>query len=838
MELIIMILAISLVGYILGYLAWYLITMQQMKAMSEEASLLEVVLEKDTETNHLSVEQMWASFYSGLYIPWYKRPFQPQPHITFEIKSEHTVSKKKKEITFNFWVPQSFESMIRQRILGLYPKAQVRTLDLERDDYIPNEDDTIRAVETAELGLREDSAFSIKLFKDFEADPLSSITSSMSQLENKEIAVIQMVMRPLSPSWKRKAERILVKYERTGKRPNRIPEWVNATSFLFIGIFKLIQGILDTIFASKAPEGKPDMGNSSLDKDKQKEMLEKVRRNPFAFQVRVLVGSPLGQEEAKEKVRNIIASFKELDGPNNGFEKEFILNKKRTYTRMKHRHFNVTNNDDVLTAVELAGFAHLPNKTNFTPGLKKIQSKRTEFPADVSEDNAFAYAMDTQGNERRVGLDLNGRMRHVYVSGMTGVGKSTLLENMIVSDIENNKCVVVVDPHGELVDEVLHKISTDREDIFVLDPADIKHPFGMNLLELSSNDPIQREMEKILVVDAYITAMKRVFGEGAIGPNTDDIFRMGCSAILDTPDGGGLLEMLLILTSDAYRARVIQHIKDPVVRNYWEVVFPTLAGQGKFLVQNLNAPLNKIRRFIANGLVSNIICQKKSTLNIADTINNGGVILARFSRGDMGFENSALLGTMLISKIQIAAMQRVNIPQEQRVPTFLYVDEFQNFVGDQGGAKSFAEILSEARKYRLGLIIAHQFIDQLKQTGSNFLTAAIFNNCGTTISFRMGTPDAKFVEDMYYDKDTEKGFKGNDITSLGLGEIVMRVVTKAGIQSQPFIARTFMPLKASDKANADLIRKRSRSIIGVRREVVRGSIEERMKGDSMSDIRS
>ncbi|QST03005.1 hypothetical protein IMZ31_20880 (plasmid) [Pontibacillus sp. ALD_SL1] len=176
--------------------------------------------------------------------------------------------------------------------------------------------------------------------------------------------------------------------------------------------------------------------------------------------------------------------------------------------------------------------------------------------------------------------------------------KSTLLENMIANDINTGKGVVVVDPHGELVDEILEKIEVDREDIFVLDPADILNPFGMNLLELSSNDPIQKEMEKILVVDAYITAMKRVFGEGAIGPNTDDIFRMGCSAILDTPEGGGLLELLLILVNEPYRHRVIQHIKDPVVRNYWEVVFPTLAGQGKFLVQNLSMTRYEGKSFI------------------------------------------------------------------------------------------------------------------------------------------------------------------------------------------------------------------------------------------------
>jgi len=194
--------------------------------------------------------------------------------------------------------------------------------------------------------------------------------------------------------------------------------------------------------------------------------------------------------------------------------------------------------------------------------------------------------------------------------------------------------------------------------------------------------------------------------------------------------------------------------------------------------------------------------------------------------------------TMLISKIQIAAMQRVNIPQDQRVPTYLYVDEFQNFVGDSGGAKSFAEILSEARKYRLGLIIAHQFVEQLRQAGSSFLMEAIFNNCGTTITFRVGASDARFYEQMYYDKDTDKGFKANDLANLGRGEVVMRIMTKTGLQSQPFIAKTFMPLKASPISNAELIRKRSRQKIGVPRDVVRNDIQKRMAMDSVVDAKS
>lgn len=824
-------LIISIVWTVLHFL-WIFYQNKLMKKMTETGVLLEVVLEKETDTDTFAIEQFWSSFY-GLYLPWYKRLFRAQPHITFEIKSENSLAQDKKEITFNFWVPEEYVSWAKTRLMGLYPTAQINELT---QDYIPTEEDEMRIIETMELGLREDSAFSIRTFENFDSDPLGSITASLANLENKEIAVVQVVARPHSPKWKAKAEKILLRYERTGRKPNKVPEWTNYLSKLLMLFYVIIDWILTGIFMVTSPDPRVGGNNkSSTDGHRQKEMLQKVTRNPLAFQIRIMVGTPYGKDEAKERLRNIVASFSELDGASNGFRKEFLLKKENTIKRMRSRSFSYVNNDDVLSTVEMAGIAHLPNKNIFTPGLKKIQSKRTEFASEIATDNPFAHALDPHGGKKEVGLSLDGRMRHVYVSGMTGVGKSTLLENMIVSDIENGKGVVVVDPHGELVDEVLAKISTDREDIFVLDPSDLGFPFGMNLLELNSTDPLRREMEKVLVIDSYITVMKRVFGESSIGANTDDIFRMSCSAILDHPEGGGLLEMLLMLVNEGYRARVVQFIKDPIVRNYWEEVFPALAGNGQFLVQNLNAPLNKIRRFIANGLVANIICQKKSTLNIAEAINSGAVILARFSRGDMGFENSALLGSMLISKIQIAAMQRVNIPQDQRVPTFLYVDEFQNFVGDSGGAKSFAEILSEARKYRLGLIIAHQFVEQLRQAGSNFLMEAIFNNCGTTITFRVGASDSRFFEQMYYDKNTDKGFKATDIANLGRGEVVMRVMMRNGIQSQPFVAQTFMPLKGSPHSNPDLVRKRSRERIGIPRDIVRKSIEDRIAMDTLVD---
>ena len=704
MELFIIIASIVLVLYITAYTLNLFYQHKLMRKEAETGILFEVRLEKDSEQDPFSIEQLWSSFH-GLYLPWYKRLFKAQPFFSFEIKSEHSNREKRKDITFNIWVPRDYANFVRQRILAIYPAAEIVKL---KKDYIPSHEQTIEAggfltVKTAELGLQEDSAFALKTFDDYETDPLASVTSALTDLDNRETAVVQIVAQPVSTKWRRKAIKVLERYEKTGRKPTNLPEWTNFFSGFLGFAFGLVDSFLNGLFQRNPEFKEPKADKSTAKSAEQKDMFEKTRRLPYSFQVRLMFATPYDTADANSRIRDIVASFNDFEGEHNGLRKEVVLRPNKTLERMRNRHLHILDNDDIITTKELAGLAHLPNKNMKTPGLKKILSKKKEAPVNLADENPFAVAQFRDG-QQLVGLDEKARMRHAYVTGMTGTGKSTLLENMIINDIESGNGVTLIDPHGELVDVILSKISSKREDIYVLDPSDLAWPFGMNLLEIQSDDPLRREMEKVLVIDSYITVMKRVFSEGAIGPNTDDLFRMSCSAILDSPEGGGLLEMVLMLTSERYRDKVVPFIVDPIVKQYWEVVFPTLAGEAKFQTQNMNAPLNKLRRFIANGLVSNIICQKKSTLNIADAINSGAVILARFSRGDMGFENSALLGSMLISKIQIASMQRVNIPENERVPTYLYVDEFQNFIGDASGAKSFAEILSEARKYRLGLV--------------------------------------------------------------------------------------------------------------------------------------
>lgn len=803
-----------------------------MKKNSEDGVILQVLLETDSDVDILEIQQMWNSFYS--YLPQSKRWKKAQNHFSFEISASNKLVNDEpvKEITFNFWAPESMVELIQERVKSSYPYASIKRLD-KSEDYIPGVDDPNVIVEAVELTLEDSSAFSIRQLEDLEVDPLQSIMAPMTTVATDETVVMQVMLRPTSPKWNKRSEKILEKYERTKKKPSKLPYWLNYFNMFFrLGFIIFDELILGLIAKDKEEIKVDEHSGSSLDSTNQEQMLKKVQARGFETSTRILVASPLGREEAKNRAMRVVNTFEELRSHFNGFKVSGQHSSEKLHQLMIDRHFSTVKNRDVLTSLELKGYLHLVNKNITTRGISKTINKMQEFPNGVSTQNPFAASYDSAGEVKTVGLDMLARMRHVYITGMTGVGKSTILENMIVNDVNTGKGCVVVDPHGDLVDVVLDKVDSSREDIFLLDPSDINFPFGFNLLELSSKDETRKILEKDTVIDAYITVMKRVFGSAAIGPNTDDIFRMSCSAIIDHPDGGGLLEMLLILVNDNYRLSLLEHIKDPIVKNYWEEVFPALTENAQFKVQNLNAPLNKIRRFLANSVVANIICQKQSSMDIAEIMNSGGVILARMSRGDLGFENSALLGTMLISKIQIAAMQRVAIPEDQRTPCFLYVDEFQNFVGDEGGAKSFAEILSEARKYRLGLIIAHQYLDQVKQSGGDLLISAIFNNCGTLITFRVGPSDAEYFSKIYYDEEKpHEGYRAADIRDLDKFTVIVRLMTKSGIQSHPFTAYPFPPAKSHKNANPKVIKERSRRVIGKDREEITRDIERRASLD-------
>ncbi|MCX6795772.1 MAG: type IV secretion system DNA-binding domain-containing protein [Candidatus Falkowbacteria bacterium] len=412
------------------------------------------------------------------------------------------------------------------------------------------------------------------------------------------------------------------------------------------------------------------------------------------------------------------------------------------------------------------------------------------------------FAQTTYRNEfKKFGIKTDDRRRHMYLIGKTGMGKSTILENMIIDDIRAGRGVAVVDPHGDLAEKIIEFIPRNRiDDVVYLNPADIDYPIAFNVVE-----QVEPHLQH-LVASGLIGVFKKLWAD-SWGPRLEYILRNAILAILDYP-GSTLLGVVRMLSDKTYRKKVVTNIKDPMVKSFWEKEFAGYAD--KFASEAVSPIQNKVGQFLSSSLMRNVIGQVKSSIDIRKIMDEGKILIMNLSKGRIGEDNSALLGAMMITKIQLAAMSRVDIAESERKDFYLYIDEFQNFSTD-----SFANILSEARKYRLNLIMAHQYIEQLGDT----VKAAVFGNVGTLIVFRVGATDA---EDLV--KEFTPTFTEEDIVNLPKYEMYLRLMID-GITSNPFSARGLPPLRVEEKTG------NTQKIIDVSREKYsspRALVEERI----------
>ncbi len=385
----------------------------------------------------------------------------------------------------------------------------------------------------------------------------------------------------------------------------------------------------------------------------------------------------------------------------------------------------------------------------------------------------FASVQDREGI-KNFGMLEDDRRRHMYILGKTGMGKSTLLTNMILQDIHNGHGVCFLDPHGETVEYVLKRIPEHRlKDVVYFNPADTEFPIGFNIFE-SVNDE-----QMFLLAAGMMSVFQRIW-EGAWSARMEYILNNTLLALLEIP-GNTLLDVVRMLTDDVFRKRVIDGIIDPVVKNFWIKEFASF--NDKYRTEAIAPILNKIGQFFSTSLIRNILGQQKSTINIRTIMDEGKILLINLSKGRLGEDNSAILGSLMITRIQLAAMSRVDIPEHERRDFYMYVDEFQNFITD-----TFAVILSEARKYRLSLILAHQYIAQLMESDNQKVKNAIFGNVGTMVAFRVGAEDGEALE-----KEFAPIFTFRDLTKLNKAQIALKM-TIGGRSTTAFLASTLPPI--------------------------------------------
>ena len=398
----------------------------------------------------------------------------------------------------------------------------------------------------------------------------------------------------------------------------------------------------------------------------------------------------------------------------------------------------------------------------------------------MSNENIAVFAQTTFRNEfKKFGIKTDDRRRHMYLIGKTGMGKSTVLENMIIDDIRAGRGVAVCDPHGDLAEKIIQFIPPERiNDVVYFNPADMDYPIAFNVVE-----QVDHNLQH-LVASGLIGVFQKLWAD-SWGPRLEYILRNAILAILDFP-GSTLLGVVRMLSDKAYRKQVVANIKDPVVKAFWEKEFAGYAD--KFASEAVSPIQNKVGQFLSSSLMRNIVGQVKSSIDLREIMDTSKILIMNLSKGRIGEDNSALLGAMMITKIQLAAMSRVDIPEKERKDFYLYIDEFQNFSTD-----SFANILSEARKYRLDLILAHQYIEQLSEK----VKPAVFGNVGTMITFRVGAADAEELA-----KEFMPTFNEEDLVNLPKYEMYLKLMID-GIASSPFSAKGLPPIPDDEKTNQE-----------------------------------
>ena len=740
---------------LLLYLAWR--NNRQAETIdTTEHVLITLEIPRANEKQELAAEQLFASLHGILRD---KRELRMtgglQEHISFEIAAIN------KLIRFYVWVPKHLQNFVEGQIYAQYPTVQIHTLD---EDYTKREFEH-SVVYTSELTLTDNEMLPIKTFQSFEVDPLAGITATLAKLEDSSEEVwIQVLVRPIADDW----------HKRASSFANRIRNGQGNFDLVSGGGKYLLQA-LEALW--KPPEqgaGSSAPELSERDKTRISEIEKKSVKLGYQVKIRIAY---LGDSQpiAKQRMQALVGTFKQFNSTNlNGFKMSSASFNREEIEKYRARFF--IDRGFILNIEELASVFHLPHTNVETPNIVWASNKTAEPPAKLPvitgdpahDEQISAFGLTNfRGINQQFGLYRYDRSRHIYIIGQTGAGKSGLLELFALSDIYHKQGYAIIDPHGDFAVNNMHFIPADRiDDVVYFNPADTAYPLGFNPMEVY--DPNQKNN----ISSEIIGVLKRMFGD-SWGPRLEYILRYTILALLDRPDTT-MLDITRMLTDKKFRKETLEYCTDSVVLNFWNIEFAS--WNDKFQAEAVAPVLNKVGAFTANPIIRNIIGQPKSTFNIRQIMDEGKILIVNLSKGLIGEDNAGILGSFLVTKIQLAAMSRSDIERiEDRRPFYLYVDEFQNFATD-----SFATILSEARKYGLNLTVANQYVSQMQDT----VRDAVFGNVGTMISFRVSADDAPLLG-----KQFEPQFEPNDLLQMHNRNFIINMVIK-GEKSPAFSATT------------------------------------------------
>lgn len=782
-----------LLGIVLAYnllfrlLAWVMQKAQLQKARSQEVVVLRMQVPKEDERaptkGPIVMEQIFNTLYGTRKdLSFFDRlRGDSQPRMSFEIA--HIQGR----IYFYITVPKHFQRLIEGQMYAQYPEVEIevvddfisRSLDVEIGKNAPQLDPSEMALSkagtvqgqsldfeaahpaqviVADMALTDPFIWPFKTYDFFvdkedktQVDTLSSLTSAMSKLnQESDQAWFQLVIEPAEKSWQKYSDQVFKTlkqgyFNRWGWMLAWFIKWYPTTHFWHHWLIKVPITVTMKVFWRMFGLLNPIEGGTLVEKQevgfsRWEIPAKKLSKIGFKSNVRVAYLTRSGDlPGAQLKVREMAASFNQFQWPEVnglGIRQMAATNStigKRLYKQMRMR---VLDQPNLLTVDELATIYHLPMWNLETPNIAWVKAKKLEPPAELPtprefDDLTLLGQTNFRGMQKDFGIKTEDRRRHMYIIGKTGMGKSTVLENMIYDDIQKGRGVAVVDPHGELADKVTAMIPQHRiNDAVIFDPSDVNHPVSFNMLEVKTPE------HRPLVASGLVGVFKKMYAD-SWGPRLEYILR-NCILALTEFEGATLLGIPRMLVDPVYREKVVENVSDPVVKAFWVDEFAKMSD--KMRTEAISPIQNKVGQFLSSPVIRNILGQVKSSIDIRFAMDTKKIFVVNLSKGKIGEDNSSLLGAMLITKFQLDAMSRADIDAHERQDFYLYVDEFQNFATD-----SFATILSEARKYKLNLVMANQYVQQMEEE----VMYAVFGNVGTLITFQVGFDDAEYFSKQF-----------------------------------------------------------------------------------------
>ncbi len=751
---------------------------------------------RDIVEESISQAQIMYNILGSSFRKGFKDKFYGQRHFSIEIVGSGS------NIYFYTSVPVSLMDLVKQAVISSYPSAILEEIE---DHNIFNKIGKINSTIGGELVLKEVFAYPIATYQDLKRDAMQSLLNSLSSLTEEDGVGIQILLRPANPEWRKEAA-LVASEKRKGKASKTgtdlIGEWIK---HLAIAFYK----VPDDKKNGSSPEKKE---LSSTEQSVVEAIEDKTRHPGFEVCIRLVASSNVNQR-AQAIISNVTAAFTLFDSQGkNGFKFKGTDDIESFVTSYILRTFTPQRKKNILNSTELSTIFHFPDQRNIpTSQLERQSSKQVDGPRNIPDQGLLLGYNIFRGIKKAIRIDIDDRRRHIYTLGQTGTGKTTLLENLALQDMLNGNGFAFVDPHGDIADKLLSMVPKERaEDVIYFNPSDTENPLGLNIFEFT--DPSKKDF----LIQESINMLYKLYDpnkQGMMGARFEHIFRNAALLIMSDPEGGTFIDIPKLFTDPMFVKEKLKHTTDQTVIDFWTKEMPQGQKSNEF-GDLISWFTSKFGAFLSNEMMRNIIGQTKSSFNLREIMDNKKILLVNLSKGLTGELNSKLLGMIFVMKFQVAAMSRSDIPdQNDRVDFSLYVDEFQNFSTD-----SFADVMSEARKFRLNLIVANQFTTQLTEE----IRAAVFGNVGTIVAFRIGQDDTEPLKQYF-----QPTFEADDLLRLATGDTIVRTLVK-GVPTAPFSMTCLMPQGNPNPKLGEALKQLSAAKYGRPKDEVASEIKARL----------